>query len=275
MTREVSVEKYVSVSKVIPLVSLLHRAAAATEHQGSSLSAQLALQIQRRFRGIETCHSLAASTFLDVRFKNLAFRDKDNVENMKTRLLTEMQETYQLTSESSSAAPQAAASSSAPSSASARQSSSASSPGPSSASSPAPSSASARQSSSASASGPSYASPGSPAPTSSAAQVKKGIWADFDCQILAAQQHRTTGTDALIEMRRYMEEKPLPRDQDTLLWWKSHKQAFPSLSRLAAKYILREDIFQGRGASEPEKKQTEGGSCKHSAVSQQKLINDK
>ena len=166
-------------SKVIPLVSLLHRAAAATEHQGSSLSAQLALQIQRRFRGIETCHSLAASTFLDVRFKNLAFRDKDNVENMKKRLLTEMQETYQLTSESSSAAPQAAASSSAPSSASARQSSSASSPGPSSASSPAPSSASARQSSSASASGPSYASPGSPAPTSSAAQVKKGIWADF------------------------------------------------------------------------------------------------
>lgn len=39
----------------------------------------------------------------------------------------------------------------------------------------------------------------------------------FDTQILAAQQHRTTGTDALIEMRRYMEEEPLPREQDPFL----------------------------------------------------------
>lgn len=116
---------------------------------------------------------------------------------MKKRLISEMQETYQLTSESSSAAPQAAAS----------------------------------------APGPSSASPGSPAPTSSSAQVKKGIWAAFDTQILAVQQHRTTGTNALIEMCRYMEEKPVPRDQDPLLWWKSHEQAFPSLSRLAAKYL--------------------------------------
>lgn len=129
--------------------------------------------------------SLAASTFLDVRFKNLAFREKDNVENMKKRLLTEMRETYQLTSESSSAAPPAAASA----------------PGP------------------------------------NSAPVKKGIWGDFDTQVLAAQQHRTTGTDALIEMRRYMEEKPVPRDQDPLLWWQSHKQAFPSLSRLATEYL--------------------------------------
>ncbi|XP_041846931.1 E3 SUMO-protein ligase ZBED1-like [Melanotaenia boesemani] len=195
VTREVSPEEYVSVSKVIPLVSLLHRAAAATEHQGSSLSAELGLQIQCRFHGIETCYSLAASTFLDIRFKNLVFRDKDNVE--KHVLLTEMQETYHLTSESSSAGPPAAASSP----------------------------------------GPSSASLGSPAPTSSSAQVKKGIWADFDSQVLAAQQHRTTGTDALIEMRRYMEEKPVPRDQDPLLWWKSHEQAFSSLSRLAAKYL--------------------------------------
>ncbi|KAI3374214.1 hypothetical protein L3Q82_005939 [Scortum barcoo] len=39
---------------------------------------------------------------------------------------------------------------------------------------------------------PSSASPGSPAPTSSSAPVKKGIWADFDTQVLAAQQQRTT-----------------------------------------------------------------------------------
>ncbi|MGH0114649.1 UNVERIFIED_CONTAM: hypothetical protein FKN15_031791 [Acipenser sinensis] len=71
------------------------RAAAATERQGSSLATELALQCQRRFRGIETFHSLDASAFLDIRFKNLAFRDRDNVETMKKRMLTEMQEVHQ------------------------------------------------------------------------------------------------------------------------------------------------------------------------------------
>lgn len=121
-------------SKVIPLVSLL-KEAAATEHEctGSSFSAELAKQTQHGFRGIEACHSPVVSTFLYIRFKNLAFRDKDNVENTKKRLITEMQENYQQTSELSSAVPQAAASSP----------------------------------------GPSSASPGSHAPTSSSAQVKK------------------------------------------------------------------------------------------------------
>lgn len=69
----------------------------------------------------------------------------------------------------------------------------------------------------------------------------------FVTQILAAQRHRTTGTDALIEMRGSMEEKPLPREQDQFLWWKSHEQAFPSRSRLAAKYL---GITASSGSSE-------------------------
>ncbi|KAK6470307.1 zinc finger BED domain-containing protein 1-like [Huso huso] len=212
-TREVSAEKHVSVSKVIPLVSLLLRAAAATERQGSSLATELALQCQGRFRGIETFHSLAASTFLDIRFKNLAFRDRDNVETMKTRMLTEMQEVHQPTSES-----------------------------------PPPGSTSAPM--------PRFVSPVTPAstPSSAPATAKGGIWADFDIQVLSAQQHRSTGTDALTEMRRYLEEKLIPRDQDPLHWWQEHEQTFPSLSRLAAKYlgfiassVLSERIFSKAG----------------------------
>ncbi|MGH0115901.1 UNVERIFIED_CONTAM: hypothetical protein FKN15_054257 [Acipenser sinensis] len=159
-TREVSAEKHVSVSKVIPLVLLLLRAAAATERQGSSLATELALQCQRRFRGIETFHSLDASAFLDIRFKNLAFRDRDNVETMKKRMLTEMQEVHQPTSES---------------------------PPPGSTSAPVPSSASAPM--------PRFASPVTPAstPSSAPATAKGGIWADFDIQVLSAQQHRSTG----------------------------------------------------------------------------------
>lgn len=47
------------------------------------------------------------------------------------------------------------------------------------------------------------------------AAAKGGIWMEFDSQVLASQQHHTTGTDSLIEMHRYTEEKP--RDQDPLL----------------------------------------------------------
>lgn len=94
-TQEVLSEKHVSVSKVIPLVSLIHRAVAACERQGSSLATQLAQQCQHRFSGIESIHCLVASTFLDVRFKHLGFRDKDNVDILKKRLHTEMQEVYQ------------------------------------------------------------------------------------------------------------------------------------------------------------------------------------
>lgn len=82
-TREVSAERHISISKVIPLVSLLLRATAASERQGCSFAAELAQQCQRRFRGVETLHSLAASTFLDMRFKHLAFCDKDHVEAVK------------------------------------------------------------------------------------------------------------------------------------------------------------------------------------------------
>ncbi|XP_036390538.1 zinc finger BED domain-containing protein 4-like [Megalops cyprinoides] len=49
--------------------------------------------------------------------------------------------------------------------------------------------------------------------------------------------YRSEGTDALIEMRRYLEERVILRDQDPLHWWKEHEQTFPSLSRFAVKYL--------------------------------------
>uniref|UniRef100_A0A3Q3QX58 HAT C-terminal dimerisation domain-containing protein n=1 Tax=Monopterus albus TaxID=43700 RepID=A0A3Q3QX58_MONAL len=163
VTREISNEKHVSVSKVIPLVSLLLRSTASYECQGSKIAAELSAQCQRRFRGIETFYGLAVSTYLDARFKNLGFRDMANVESLKGRLITEIQLL--------------------------------------------------RQSSTSSV---------------SAADLRS---------ILASQQHRTTGTDAIIEMRRYSEEKPIPRDQDPLLWWKINEPTFPSLSTLAKKHL--------------------------------------
>ncbi len=199
VTREISTEKHVSVSKVIPLVALLLRSTATYQCQGSKLAAELSAQCQRRFRGIETFYGLAVSTYLDIRFKNLGFRDMTNVEPVKGRLITEIQSMNQTSDLSAESAP-------------------------------GPSSSSATSSASAMAIATTSSSP-------SGAAAKGGIWTDFDSQVLASQQHRTTGTDALIEMRRYSEEKPIPRDQDPLLWWKKNEPMFPSLSKIAKKHL--------------------------------------
>ena len=83
VTREVSSEKHVSVSKVIPLVTLLLRSTASFEAKGSKLAAVLSAQCQHRFRGIEAFYGLSISTYLDTRFKNFGFRDMANVEALK------------------------------------------------------------------------------------------------------------------------------------------------------------------------------------------------
>lgn len=192
VTKEISTEKHASVSKVIPLVTLLWRSTASHESQGIKLAAELSAHCQHRFRAIESCYGLAVSTFLDPRFKNFGFRDMANVEAVKKRLITEMQSVNQ----TSVPAPE-------------------------------PSTSSATSSVSVTA----------PAITSSSPAAKGGIWTEFDSQILASQQHHTPGTDAFIEMRRYSEEKRVPRDGDPLLWWKMNKPTFPSLSKLAEKHL--------------------------------------
>ena len=68
---------------MITLVSLLLRTTATSERQGSKLAAELSVQCLRRFRATETGYCLAVSTYLDTRFKNLAFRDSTNVEPVK------------------------------------------------------------------------------------------------------------------------------------------------------------------------------------------------
>ena len=73
--------------------------------------------------------------------------------------------------------------------------------------------------------------------TSSPPAEKGGIWAEFDSQVIASQEHRTPGTDAFIELHQYSEEKPIPRDGDPLLWWKTNEPTFPSLSKLAKKHL--------------------------------------
>uniref|UniRef100_A0A3B1JDP8 BED-type domain-containing protein n=1 Tax=Astyanax mexicanus TaxID=7994 RepID=A0A3B1JDP8_ASTMX len=103
VTREISAEKHISISKVIPLVSLLQRTLSGSEQEGSKLAAELLAQSHRRFRTIETFYGLAVSTYLDIRFKNMGFRDSSNVEPIKARLVTEMQSMSQTSAPPSTA----------------------------------------------------------------------------------------------------------------------------------------------------------------------------
>ncbi|KAK3556396.1 hypothetical protein QTP70_007990 [Hemibagrus guttatus] len=58
--------------------------------KGSTLALQLETQCKRRFENIEHNYTFAASTFLDIRFKNIVFCDTGNVENIKSSLVSEM-----------------------------------------------------------------------------------------------------------------------------------------------------------------------------------------
>ncbi|XP_017474101.1 PREDICTED: zinc finger BED domain-containing protein 4-like [Rhagoletis zephyria] len=80
ITRELSGEKYVTISKVIPLINCLVTQVSALEENAPVCAAAkkvLPDQIQYRFGQIEHVPIIAISTMLDPRFKNLHFRSAE------------------------------------------------------------------------------------------------------------------------------------------------------------------------------------------------------
>lgn len=94
VTREVSADKNVTLSKVIPLLSLLQRASASAGPNANILASHLAENCRRRFPSREQNSILAASTLLDPTFKNVVFSDNGNVESMRSKLIGEMQKEH-------------------------------------------------------------------------------------------------------------------------------------------------------------------------------------
>lgn len=76
-TTEISGEKYVTISKIIPMVNCLTSHLNSFEASSSSVKAvkkALESEMTKRFGKIEENHRLAVSTILDPRFKNLHFK---------------------------------------------------------------------------------------------------------------------------------------------------------------------------------------------------------
>ena len=88
-TRELSADKYTSVSKVIPLIHQL-QSLCSEKAETNSLSRLLSRELVRRFTGIENSYVLAVSSYCDPRFKKLAFKDKRALEQAQARLTQEI-----------------------------------------------------------------------------------------------------------------------------------------------------------------------------------------
>ncbi|XP_068244012.1 zinc finger BED domain-containing protein 4-like [Palaemon carinicauda] len=70
-------------------------------------------------------------------------------------------------------------------------------------------------------------------------QAKRGsLWQCFDAKVeTTMKSQRLTSIGPHIELRRYLEEPIIPRDEDPLKWWKMHSVLFPKLHALAKKFL--------------------------------------
>ena len=77
-----------------------------------------------------------------------------------------------------------------------------------------------------------------PLNTTVAQEKKKSFWSRFDAKIeKIVQVSSQPSTGPYIELKRYLEEPHISRDQDPLAWWRDHATLFPKLKELAQKYL--------------------------------------
>ena len=81
-TTEMSADKYVSISKIIPIARSLQQVTLGS-NPSLQLQKELVAQMQRRFGNIEGNATLAKSTLLDPRLKKLAFQNNGVVQGVQ------------------------------------------------------------------------------------------------------------------------------------------------------------------------------------------------
>lgn len=103
-TTELSEEKRVSASKIIPIVRMIkhvvaEKTALARHDVASSLGTALQQQIIKRCSTVETIRVLALATLLDPRFKALGFSNEDHAQEAERQLTEECAAVLQLSSD--------------------------------------------------------------------------------------------------------------------------------------------------------------------------------
>ncbi|XP_018573786.1 zinc finger BED domain-containing protein 1-like [Anoplophora glabripennis] len=70
-------------------------------------------------------------------------------------------------------------------------------------------------------------------PIREAVDLDDSIWSKFDKKIASSHPIGNAHSKAVLEVQRYLEEPPIPRNEDPLLWWKNNSFNLPHLSELA------------------------------------------
>lgn len=68
-------------------------------------------------------------------------------------------------------------------------------------------------------------------------QKKLSIWDDVDETISKARPVGTAYSQAVQEVQRYFDDKPIQRKEDPLAWWKDHVKVYPNLATLARTHL--------------------------------------
>ena len=64
-----------------------------------------------------------------------------------------------------------------------------------------------------------------------------GLWHAFDRQVAEMTSKRTPASDAMVEIRQYVQLKNIGRKEDPLLWWHQNHSQYPHLQHLVLKYL--------------------------------------
>ena len=89
VTREMSADKYVSISKIIPLSRSLQRLTTIHIAIPGSLCDKLSSRMRRTFLNMEDHNILFSGTILDPRLKKIAFTDSSSAEKAATQVVNE------------------------------------------------------------------------------------------------------------------------------------------------------------------------------------------
>ncbi len=175
VTTEMSAEKNLTASKIIPISRALQR---FTSSNKTTLSVNLTRQMAFRFpAGMEEVHLIALPTLLDPRFKKVPFTSRSAVEKATRTVVNEAIVLYQ-----------------------------------------------------------------PPTTTDQTETVidntgDTGIWQFFDQQVVDMTTQQTPAILVHTEMDRYLKAPLIQRKADPLEWWNDNKHIYPSIAKVASKYL--------------------------------------
>lgn len=206
VTKEVSAEKYITGSIVIPITTGLLSALDNINSNNYSTIGQNLLQdlisvLKRRFANLHRSRTFTKCMFLDPRFKlyfedqNLADSTKQNIIQLVTSLIHKEDD-------------QAVAAA----------------PTPTVAATPTPTLP---------------ATPSTSASTTVAVELTTSVWAHYRARMLNIQPKGTATSRSILEVQRYLEEKNLlPEEKiSPLEWWKERRNIYPHLFHLAMRNL--------------------------------------